>query len=64
MAAINQGLELPSHDDLDTSRDRAATPRAALGAGIVLVVGGAGLFVGFTMVPSAGDGTTGLHTLS
>ena len=63
MAAINHGQELPANDALDAV-ERSATPRAALGAGLVFLLGGAGIFGAFTMVPSAGDGTTGLHTLS
>jgi hypothetical protein len=64
MAAINQGLELPPHGELDSASERSATPRAALGAGLVLVLGGVGLNVAFRFVPTLGDGATGLHTLS
>ena len=64
MAAINHGLELPPHEALDERSDRPATARAALGAGLVLVLGGMGMFVAFMLVPSIGDGSTGLHTLS
>ena len=64
MAAINQGMELPPHDPLDSRVDRPATARAGLGAGLVLILGGVGMFVAFTMVPSAPDSSMGLHTLS
>jgi hypothetical protein len=64
MAAVNRGLELPPHEMLDAGAMRSATPRTAFGAGLVLVLGGVGMFAAFTMVPSAGDGTVGLHTLS
>jgi hypothetical protein len=63
MAAINHGLELPPHDTLETG-ERSTTPRAALGAGLVLVLGGVGMFAAFTLVPTTGDGSTGLHMLS
>jgi hypothetical protein len=63
MAAINQGMELPPHDTLASTGDRPAPARAALGAGLVFILGGAGMFVAFTLVPTSPDSSVGLHAL-
>jgi hypothetical protein len=63
MAAIKQGLELPPHDTPASGGDRPAAGRAALGAGLVFILGGAGMWVAFAFVPTAPDSSEGLHTL-
>jgi uncharacterized protein DUF6249 len=62
LAAIEKGLELPSLASIDVPGPQPAA--AALPVGVVLLLGGIGIFVAFRLVPTMGDSGAGLHNFA
>ena len=63
MAAIEKGLELPPVTAFEANSQQPAAG-GALPAGLVLLLGGVGLFVAFRFVPTVGDSGAGLHNFA